>query len=150
MHRIAVVAGILAALAAPVAAHADGRADRFAATVTSILAEPYQPDYVPLGTDSAFADSVANTAPVEDYTSGSIPGSPDAPAWPPWFQTVLFHSLDGAPLFGQLALHDRPAPGIVVAHGFNTHGYASVIRWAAMLYADGYDVLAADQRDFSF
>jgi dienelactone hydrolase len=150
MHRIAVVAGILAALAAPGAAHADGRADHFAATVTSILAEPYQPDYVPLGTDSAFADSVANTAPVEDYTSGSIPGSPDAPAWPPWFHTVLFTSLDGAPLFGQLALHDRPAPGVVVVHGFNTHGYASVIRWAAMLYADGYDVLAADQRDFSF
>src|SRR4029450_13562427 len=38
----------------------------------------------------------------------------------------------------------------VVVHGFNTHGYASVIRWAAMLYANGYDVLAADQRDFSF
>ena len=35
-------------------------------------------------------------------------------------------------------------------HGFNTHGYASVIRWAAMLYANGYNVLAADQRDFSF
>jgi pimeloyl-ACP methyl ester carboxylesterase len=39
---------------------------------------------------------------------------------------------------------------VIVVHGFNTHGYASVIRWAAMLYANGYDVLAADQRDFSF
>jgi len=35
-------------------------------------------------------------------------------------------------------------------HGFNTHGYASVIRWAALLYARGYNVLAADQRDFYF
>ncbi|MBA3844798.1 MAG: hypothetical protein H0X39_19640, partial [Actinobacteria bacterium] len=32
----------------------------------------------------------------------------------------------------------------------NTHGYASVIRWAALLYARGYDVVAADQRDFAF
>jgi dienelactone hydrolase len=39
---------------------------------------------------------------------------------------------------------------VVVVHGFNTHGYASVIRWAAMLYANGYNVLGADQRDFSF
>jgi dienelactone hydrolase len=150
MRRIVIVAGLIAALAAPVAAHADGRGDRFAATVSSILAEPYQPDYVPLGDDSAFADPVANTAPAEDYTSGSIPGSPDAPAWPSSFHSVLFTSLDGAPLFGELALHDRPAPGVVIAHGFNTHGYASVVRWAAMLYANGFDVLAADQRDFSF
>jgi hypothetical protein len=150
MHRIAVVAGILAALMGPVAAHADGRADRFASAVSGILAEPYQPAYAPLGTDSAFADPVADRAPAEDYTSGSIPGSPDAPAWPASFTSVLFTSVDGAPLFGELALHDRPAPGVVVVHGFNTHGYASVIRWAAMLYANGYDVLAADQRDFSF
>ncbi|HET8556105.1 MAG TPA: hypothetical protein VFL58_02210, partial [Gaiellaceae bacterium] len=38
----------------------------------------------------------------------------------------------------------------LVVHGFNTHGYASVVRWAAMAYANGYDVLAADQRDFAF
>jgi dienelactone hydrolase len=49
-----------------------------------------------------------------------------------------------------LALHPGHHPGIVVVHGFNTHGYASVIRWAALLYARGYDVLAADQRDFYF
>jgi hypothetical protein len=156
MHRVAVVAGILVALALPAAAHADSRADRFAASVADILSEPYQPAYVPVGNDSAFADPVPNTAPAQDYTTGSIPasgstpGSPDAPAWPPWFRSVLLASLDGAPLFGRLALHDRPAPGVVVVHGFNTHGYASVIRWAAMLYANGYDVLAADQRDFSF
>lgn len=150
MNRIAVVLAAVAVLALPATSHADSRADRFGATVSSILALPYQPDYVPLGDDSAFADPVANTAPAEDYTTGSIPGSPDAPSWPSWFRPVLFSSLDGAPLLGELAMHDRPSPGVVVVHGFNTHGYASVIRWAAMLYANGYDVLAADQRDYSF
>jgi dienelactone hydrolase len=93
---------------------------------------------------------VPNTLPAEDYTSGSIPGSPDYPAWPSRFSQVLFHSGDGAPLFGMLALHPGRHPGVVVVHGFNTHGYASVIRWAALLYARGYNVLAADQRDFYF
>src|SRR5262249_53359106 len=52
-------------------------------------------------------------------------------------------------LTGMLALHTGRHPGIVVVHGFNTHGNLSIIRWAAMLYASGYNVLAADQRDFS-
>jgi predicted alpha/beta-fold hydrolase len=147
---------VLAALAAATTlvlvpgALADGPAARFDATVASILAEPYQPDYVPAGFDSAFPTPVANTAPAEDYTSGSIPVSPDLPAWPPAFSRVLFASGDGAPLFGMLALHPGVHPGVVVAHGFNTHGFESVIRWAAMLYASGYDVLAADQRDFFY
>jgi dienelactone hydrolase len=125
-------------------------ADRFSATVDQILAQPYQADYVPLGVDSAFDKTVPNTLPAEDYTTGSIPDSPDYPAWPAAFSQVLFHSGDGAPLFGMLALRSGHHPGIVVVHGFNTHGYASVIRWAALLYARGYNVLAADQRDFSF
>ena len=125
-------------------------ADRFSLTVDQILAQPYQPDYVPLGTDTAFDTVVPNTLPAEDYTTGSIPDSPDYPAWPAAFSQVLFHSGDGAPLFGMLALHPGDHPGIVVVHGFNTHGYASVIRWAALLYARGYNVLAADQRDFYF
>lgn len=41
-------------------------------------------------------------------------------------------------------------PGVLVVHGFNTHGYDSVIRWAAMLAANGYDVAAFDQRDYYF
>jgi dienelactone hydrolase len=62
---------------------------------------------------------------------------------------VLLTSADGAPLLGRLALHaGATRPGVVVVHGFNTNGKESVIRWAAMLYANGYDVLAADQRDF--
>jgi dienelactone hydrolase len=125
-------------------------ADRFSVTVDQILAQPYQADYVPLGLDTAFDTIVPNTLPAEDYTTGSIPDSPDYPAWPAAFSQVLFHSGDGAPLFGMLALHSGHHPGVVVAHGFNTHGYASVIRWAAVLYARGYNVLAADQRDFYF
>jgi dienelactone hydrolase len=126
-------------------------ATRFRSAIDQILAQPYQPDYAPSGYDTAFGDAgVLNVLPVQDYTSGSIPGSPDAPAWPSSFIPVLFHSGDGAPLLGELGIHAAPAPGIVVVHGFNTHGYASVVRWAAMLYASGYDVLAADQRDFSF
>jgi dienelactone hydrolase len=138
-------------LLAAMPARADSGPARLDAAVRSILAEPYQPGYIPTGSDTAFPDSaVANTAPAQDYTTGSIPGSPDAPAWPAAFQPVLFSSADGAPLLGQLGLHPGKRPGVVVVHGFNTHGYASVVRWAATLYAAGYNVLAADQRDFSF
>ncbi|HEV8437480.1 MAG TPA: hypothetical protein VGT40_05250 [Methylomirabilota bacterium] len=143
------MAVLMLTLAAPVAA--DPVATRFRTAIDAILAEPYQPDYVPLGFDSAFgAAGVLNTAPVQDYTTGSIPGSPDAPGWPPIFKPVLLHSLDGAPLLGELALQPGQHPGIVVVHGFNTHGNLSIIRWAAMLAANGYNVLAADQRDFNF
>ena len=150
MRTLTVAATAVAILALAPAARADAPAARFASTVSAVLAEPYQPDYVPLGLDSAFDQPTLNTAPAEDYTTGSIPDSPDYPAWPAGFAQVLFTSGDGAPLFGMLALHRGQHPGIVVVHGFNTHGYASVIRWAAMLYARGYDVLAADQRDFFF
>jgi predicted alpha/beta-fold hydrolase len=124
-------------------------AQNFEAVVASIEALPYQPDYVPSGFDSAFpAGTVLNTAPAQDYTTGSIPGSPDSPSWPPAFQPVRFQSADGATLLGEMALQPGNRPGIVVVHGFNTHGMTSVIRWAAMLAANGYNVLAADQRDF--
>jgi len=150
--RVAVglAALVIACAITSAAAGGGGAAAQFSQAVTAIMAQPYQPAYVPAGTDSAFDTTVANTAPAEDYTSGSIPGSPDYPAWPAAFTQVLFHSGDGAPLFGMVALHPGTHPGVVVVHGFNTHGYASVIRWAALLYARGYDVLAADQRDFSF
>jgi dienelactone hydrolase len=148
MRLIVPAAALAAALALVSSASADNRADRFAATTDAILAQPYQPDYVPAGLDTAFDGAVPNTLPAEDYTTGSIPDSPDYPAWPAAFHQVLFASGDGAPLFGMLATHPGIHPGIVVAHGFNTHGYSSVIRWAAVLYARGYDVVAADQRDF--
>jgi dienelactone hydrolase len=150
VRTLLAAATTVATLALIPAAYADAPSARFASTVSAVLAEPYQPDYIPLGLDSAFDQPTPNTVPAEDYTTGSIPDSPDYPAWPAGFTQVLFTSGDGAPLFGMLALHPGQHPGIVVVHGFNTHGYASVIRWAAMLYARGYDVLAADQRDFFF
>ena len=123
----------------------------FASVIQSIEALPYQPAYAPAGFDSAFpANTVLNTAPAEDYTSGSITGSADDPPWPPNFKQVTLHSADGAPLIGELALQPGSHPAILVVHGFNTHGMESVKRWAAMLAANGYNVLAADQRDFSF
>src|SRR2546422_5228855 len=149
------IASLLAIAAATLTATgpvaAGPSATQFQGTVDAILAEPYQPDYVPLGYDSAFgAAAVLNTAPAQDYTTGSIPGSPDAPAWPPIFKPVLLHSLDGAPLLGQLALQPGKHAGIVVVHGFNTHGNLSVIRWAAMPAANGYNLLAPDQLDVNF
>jgi dienelactone hydrolase len=147
---LAICAAVALAAALASAAAAD-TASKFRSAVNQIAAQPYQPNYVPQGYDTAFGSAnVLNTAPAQDYTSGSIPGSPDAPEWPAWFRPVQFKSGDGAPLLGELAVHSGGAPGVVVAHGFNTHGYAMVIRWAAMLYANGYNVLAADQRDFSF
>jgi dienelactone hydrolase len=151
MGRPLAIAVAVALAAAAASAAAADTASKYRSTVSQILAQPYQPQYVPQGCGTAFPPgSVLNTAPAQDYTSGSIPGSLDAPPWPAWFRPVQFKSGDGAPLLGELALHSDDAPGVVVVHGFNTHGYASVIRWAAMLYANGYDVLAADQRDFSF
>src|SRR4051794_3710967 len=146
----AVTAALAAASVLAGAASSAGQSTQFNQAVGQIMAEPYQPAYVPLGADTAFDTLVPNTAPAQDYTSGSIPGSPDYPAWPAAFSQVLFASGDGAPLFGMLALHPGSHPGVVVVHGFNTHGYESVIRWAAMLYARGYDVFAADQRDFFY
>lgn len=151
---VAAVLSLSAAALPAVATEAAGRSrpvpPSFAATVRSIEALPYQPAYLPTGMDSAFAPAVVpNDFPVEDYTSGSIPGSPDTPAWPAAFRPVLISSFDGARLTGELAMHPGRRPAVLVVHGFNTHGDVSVIRWAAMLAADGYDVLAADQRDFS-
>jgi dienelactone hydrolase len=151
MRLVPAIAAATALAAALTPSATADTATKFRSAVNQILAQPYQPDYVPQGDDTAFGDAnVPNTAPAQDYTTGSIPGSPDAPEWPSWFAAVGFTSADGAPLLGELATHAGGAPGIVVVHGFNTHGYASVIRWAAMLYANGYNVLAADQRDFSF
>lgn len=71
------------------------------------------------------------------------------PYLPAAFRPVLLHSFDEAPLTGEAGLHPGHRPAVLVVHGFNTHGDLSVIRWAAALYTDGFDVLAADQRDFA-
>src|SRR5947208_329806 len=91
-------------LAAAAAANAGGNTS-FSQAVSSILAQPYQPNYAPVGLDSAFApDTVANTFPAQDYTSGSVPGDPDHPNWPAAFgPPLLLHSSDSAPFFARLA-----------------------------------------------
>ncbi len=150
MKQLVVLAALVAAASLAPGAFADSPSKQFGSTVAEILAQPFQANYAPAGLDQAFDTPTPNTLPAEDYTSGSIPGSPDYPTWPAAFRQTLVHSADGAPLLAMLALHPGSHPGIVVAHGFNTHGYASVIRWAAVLYARGYDVIAADQRDFAF
>lgn len=159
MRSLVVLAVALASVLTPGLPGADsgGTASQFAQAIQQIEALPYQPNYVPQGYDSAFAPAlVLNDLPAEDYTTGSVytdpttPGSADAPAWPAAFNPVLLTSADGAPLIGMLALQPGSHPGIVVVHGFNTHGIGSVVRWAAMLYKNGYNVLAADQRDYSF
>jgi dienelactone hydrolase len=125
-------------------------AARFDSTVAAIERLPYQSAYVPTGFDSAFpGDSVMNDAPAEDYTTGSVPGSPDSPAFPPPFGQVVLRSMDGAPFYAEVAVHPGQRPGVVVVPGFNTNSKRSVVRWAAMLSANGYDVIAADQRDFA-
>ena len=145
---------VAAALALPASAAAASTPAQVASlndAVDSILAEPYQPTYVPLGFDAAFAPTlVPNTAPAQDYTSGSIPESPDHPAWPAAFRDVLIAlGRRRAALCAGGGARRVTRPGVVVVHGFNTNGKESVIRWAAMLYANGYDVIAADQRSFA-
>jgi len=153
LSLIVVLAGCAAVAATATAPGASAASRRtFSRTVARILALPYQPAYAPSGTDSAFPSSptpVLNDFPAEDYTSGSIPDSPDHPSWPPIFKPVTLHAPDGATLLGELAMHPGRRPAVLVVHGFNTNGKESVIRWAALLAHDGYDVLAADQRDFA-
>ncbi|MFN2467832.1 MAG: alpha/beta hydrolase family protein [Gaiellaceae bacterium] len=151
-RMLAALAAFAALLAVPAQA---APADRFQQVIDAILADPYQPAYVPVGLDTAFPmepesnpNGVPNTFPAQDYTTGSVPGNPDHPDWPTAFKYKRFLSGDGAPLRARLALHPGSHPGVAVVHGFNTNGKESVIRWAAMLYANGYNVLAADQRDF--
>jgi predicted alpha/beta-fold hydrolase len=144
----AAAAAVVFAVVAGTATAGPSQAERFTAAVDAILAQPYQPNYVPLGFDAAFDAAVLNTAPVQDYTSGSIPGSADHPDWPASFRDVLVKSADGTLLTGKLALRPGTHPGVVVVHGFNTNAKESVVRWAAMLARNGFNVLAADQRDF--
>lgn len=149
VRRLAAIVAVLPVLTTFGASPAHADSPEFATVVAAIEALPYQPDYVAAGFDSAFpAGTVLNTAPAQDYTTGSIPGSPDSPNWPAAFSPVRFQSADGATLLGEMALQPGNRPGVVVVHGFNTHGMTSVIRWAALLAASGYNVLAADQRDF--
>lgn len=162
MRRGSVVAAVVGTLAllgeviTPGAMAADrspnspkGPGTPFGSVVRRIESLPYQPDYVPVGYDRAFpAGTVRNDFPAEDYTDGSVPGTPNAPAFPPSFTQVTLTSPDGTRFFAEVSLRPDRSPGVVVVPGFNTNSKESVVRWAAMLAANGYSVIAADQRDF--
>jgi dienelactone hydrolase len=139
-----------AAARAAAPARTSPQATAFDSAVRTILALPYDAAYVPAGPDSAFpTGTVENDFPAQDYTSGSIPGSPDSPNFPPPFHEVVLTSPDGAKFFAWVAMHPGERPAVEVVPGFNTHSSRSVVRWAAMLSHNGYDVIAADQRDYS-
>ncbi|MBV8083481.1 MAG: hypothetical protein JO247_01575, partial [Chloroflexi bacterium] len=148
---------VAALLAVPRGAAAD-TVSTFGSAVSQIEALPYNAAYAASGDDSAFSSNavpVVNTPPADDYTAGSIPGSDptgatDTPPWPSAFHSVTITSTDGAQIQGMVDIQSSTAPAVLVVHGFNTHGYDSVIRWAAMLAANGYDVAAFDQRDYYF
>lgn len=155
LGTVAAVAAVVAAPTLPAATagaatRSQSQSRAFDAVVHRILSLPYTATYVPAGPDSAFpTGKVLNDLPAEDYTSGSIPGSPDSPGFPPPFREVVLRSPDGAKFFAWVAVHPGSRPAIEVVPGFNTHSARSVVRWAAMLSHDGYDVIAADQRDYA-
>jgi hypothetical protein len=79
MRFLLVLGLVVSAAATIVAAAAASTATRYDSAVRQILAEPYQPNYILQGFDTAFGGaSVLDNAPAQDYTSGSIAGSPDA------------------------------------------------------------------------
>jgi hypothetical protein len=167
VFALAVTATVAAALLAPpraAVAHAATQG-QYVAAVAAIEQLPYQPAYVPTGSDAAFPTAtqpngipVVNTPPANDYLAGSIVGSngpydptgvTGAPPWPSTFTPETIPTPDATRITGWYHAVPGLHPGIVVVHGFNTHGVWSVIRWAALLAADGYNVAAFDQRDFS-
>ena len=91
---------------------------------------------------------VPNTAPAQDYTCRLDPGL----GRPPRLARVVPRRRravgDGTLLDRQARPPARRPSRRVVVHGFNTNAKESVVRWAAMLARNGFNVLAADQRDF--
>ena len=139
-------------------ARADTTPD-FDAAVAAVLDLPYDPAYVPTGSDSAFAeDDYPAAFPLTDTSSGTccsgpVPDQPPlADLAPPFadfpdaFELIELASYDGTPLHAYVAMHDG-APGVLVMHGFNTNGKWSVVRYAAALHANGFSVIVPDHRD---
>jgi predicted esterase len=151
-----VIAIALLAVAAPTTADDD----RFGEIVERLLALPYDSAYQPVGTDDAFGPSDYPAAfPTTDTTTGDccVGPVPDQPPladlappfaeFPEGFELIELASYDGTPLHAFYADGEPGAPGIVVAHGFNTNGKWSIVRYAAFLHANGFTVIAPDHRD---
>lgn len=145
--------------AGPATGAPSGIEPRLDAVVERILDLPYQPAFVPTGTDTAFGDTAWPAAfPVTDTTSGTCCAgpAPDQPpladlappfaAFPDSFESVELTSYDGTPLHARVSIVPG-APGVVVMHGFNTNGKHSIVRYAAALRANGFSVIAPDHRD---
>ena len=127
--------------------------------VARMLALPYDPAYPPTGVDTAFGSSDYPAAfPLTDTATGTccagpVPNQPTLadlappfPSFPDTFDLVTLRSYDGTPLHAFASIVPG-APGIVVAHGFNSNGKYSVVRYAAFLRANGFSVIAPDHRD---
>lgn len=153
-----VVAAVVVMPARPAAATGTDAAAVDAA-VERLLELPYDPGYVPAGTDAAFADDDYPAAfPLTDTSTGTcctgpVPDQPPlADLAPPFaefpdaFELIELASYDGTPLHAYAAI-EPGAPGVVVMHGFNTNGKWSVVRYAAFLHANGFSVIAPDHRD---
>ena len=156
---MAVSAVVLAVGGASVPAGAAEADPAFDEAVDAVLDLPYDPGYLPTGTDAAFGDDDFPAAfPGTDTSTGSccvgpVPDQPPLadlappfPQFPDGFELVELASYDGTPLHAFVGIHDG-APGVVVMHGFNSNGKWSVVRYAAALYANGFSVIAPDHRD---
>ena len=156
---MAVSAVVLAVGGASVPAGAAESDRAFDEAVDAVLDLPYDPGYLPTGTDAAFGDDDFPAAfPGTDTSTGSccvgpVPDQPPLadlappfPQFPDGFELVELASYDGTPLHAFVGIHDG-APGVVVMHGFNSNGKWSVVRYAAALYANGFSVIAPDHRD---
>ena len=146
---LAIACAVAVASALTSAASAD-TASKVRSAVDQILAQPYQPDYAPQGYDTAFGNAnVLNTAPAQDYTSGSIPGTPTRPPGrvvPSCPVHVCGRRAAARPARDPRRQRAGRGRGARLQHARLRVG----VRWAAMLYANGTTFLAADQRDFSF
>jgi predicted alpha/beta-fold hydrolase len=68
-------------------------------------------------------------------------------ACPPPFREARFESLDGTPLFAQVATRPGPRPGLVVVHGsFGAGGQPLYADAAIEAFAWGFNVVALDLR----
>lgn len=150
---------VVLALGSPVA-EGQSVSDQVDEALQLMLELPYQPDYVPIGTDAAFgSDDYPASFPLTDTTTGTccagpVPDQPPladlAPPfadWPDGFELIELRSHDRTPLHAFVSITDPAAPGIVVMHGFNTNGKYSIVRYAAFLRANGFNVIAPDHRD---
>jgi hypothetical protein len=130
--RVAVLVATIVVLSA--AAPGWAGTSKFDVTIAQMLAQPYQADYVPLGFDSAFPTAL-NAFPVQDYTSGSIAGSPEGSIGLVGFSegeqdTVLALAQDSAHVSSAGITSSAPASSQLVGLGSPTKAAADAMAHA--------------------